>query len=168
MIEIVTLGEEILWEKAKPIERFGSEISLLANEMLETMLGDNGIGLAGPQIGVDKRIFVVQLQGDQPRVFINPEIIETSIETVTYEEGCLSVPGVFADLDRPESVTVQARDVAGKPFTLKADGMLARVIQHENDHLNGVLFVDRLPPTERERILQVYEKKEHKRKKRRV
>jgi peptide deformylase len=168
MIDIVTLGDEVLHKKAEPIQEFGSEISLLADAMFQAMEEDDGIGLAGPQIGVLKRIFVTDAHDDQPRVFINPEIIETSFETVSIEEGCLSVPGIFAELQRPERVTVQARDVKGKLFNLKAEGMLARVIQHENDHLNGILFIDRLPEQRKEQLVSLYEKRKKKRKKTRV
>ncbi len=168
MIDIVTLGDEVLREKAEPIRKFGRELQILAEAMLEVMEVDNGIGLAGPQIGVSQRIFVIHLQGDQPRVFINPEIIETSFETVSFEEGCLSVPGIYAELTRPISVTVQAQNFEGKAFKLKAEGMLARVIQHENDHLNGVLFIDRLPREERDHVITLYEKKQRKRRKNRV
>jgi peptide deformylase len=164
MLDIITLGDEVLHEKAQPIQDFGPEVSMLADAMFDAMEADNGIGLAGPQIGVLKRIFVTDAP-DEPRVFINPEIIETSFETVSIEEGCLSVPGIFAQLQRPERITVQARDAKGKLFTLKAEGMLARVIQHENDHLNGILFIDRLPEETREHLVSLYEKKQRKRKK---
>jgi peptide deformylase len=165
MLDIITLGDEVLHEKAQPIQEFGSEIALLADAMFEAMESDNGIGLAGPQIGVLKRIFVTDTPEDQPRVFINPEIVETSFETVSMEEGCLSVPGIYAQLRRPELITVQARDAKGKLFTLKAEGMLARAIQHENDHLNGILFIDRLSDETREHLVSLYEKKQRMRKK---
>jgi len=166
MLDIVTIGEDVLREKAEPITKFGSELKVLADAMFESMETDNGIGLACPQIAVSKRMFITHAQGDEPRVFINPEIIETSQELIDFEEGCLSVPGVFSEVRRPQSITVQAQDVTGKAFVLKAEGLLARVIQHENDHLNGVLFIDRIPEERRERLMKTYHKKSKKKSKR--
>jgi peptide deformylase len=102
---------------------------------------------------------VVQVDGDIPRVFINPSIIETSRALVKYEEGCLSLPGLWADVIRPASVRVQAWNEKGRPFTLEADGILARVILHEYDHLEGVLFIDRLPEPKRNQLLEKFEKR---------
>ncbi|MCK5157225.1 MAG: peptide deformylase [Spirochaetales bacterium] len=160
MLDILTLGDEFLREKTERIKDFGPEIPVLADAMVEAMQGERGIGLAGPQVGVLKRIFVVDLPEEKSaRVFINPEILETSQELASYEEGCLSIPGMYANVIRPVYITVQAQDVEGKPFTIKADGLLARVIQHENDHLQGVLFIDRLTEEKREKILKEYEKR---------
>ena len=117
------------------------------------------ICLAAPQVGLPHRLFVIQIEGDKPRVFINPEIVETSLELDSFEEGCLSIPGVYADLDRPAAVRVQALNERGRRFTLEAEGFLARVVQHELDHLNGVLFTDRLPERSRDRLLKQYEKR---------
>jgi peptide deformylase len=121
--------------------------------MTEALREGRGVGLAGPQVGLSRRIFVVHIEGDEPRAFINPSIIETSQETVKHEEGCLSVPGLWADVIRPRTVKVQAWNEKGRPFTLEADGILARVILHEYDHLEGILFIDRLPEQKRERLL---------------
>ena len=160
MLDILTLGDEFLREKTERIKNFGPEIPVLADAMIEAMQGERGIGLAGPQVGVLKRIFVVDLPDEKSaRIFINPEILETSQELASYEEGCLSIPGMYADVIRPTHITVQAQDIEGKPFTIKADGLLARVIQHENDHLQGVLFIDRLTEEKREKILKAYEKR---------
>ena len=160
MLDILTLGDEFLREKTERIKDFGPEIPVLADAMVEAMQGERGLGLAGPQVGVLKRIFVVDLPEEKSaRVFINPEILETSQELASYEEGCLSIPGMYANVIRPVYITVQAQDVEGKPFTIKADGLLARVIQHENDHLQGVLFIDRLTEEKREKILKEYEKR---------
>jgi peptide deformylase len=109
------------------------------------------------QVGELIRLFVTKVPKDSPRVFINPDILETSIEQESFEEGCLSIPGVNADVDRPSSVRVQAWNEKGRPFSLTAEGFLARVIQHEIDHLNGILFVDRLNPKKRSRLLAEYE-----------
>lgn len=160
MLDIITLGDETLREKCERITEFGPEIAVLADAMIDSMREEQGIGLAGPQVGVTKRIFAAGLVDEQPIVFINPEIIETSQETVVFEEGCLSIPGVYADVRRPSMIKIQAQDVKGKPFTLEASGMLARVIQHENDHLQGVLFVDKLSDPVRERVLSQYKKRQ--------
>jgi peptide deformylase len=152
-MEIITLGNELLRQKAEPVKPINSEIVKIAEEMIETMHQDKGIGLAGPQVGLMKRIFVIHIEGDIPRVFINPSILETSQERVKLEEGCLSIPGVWADVVRPESVRVQAWNEKGRPFTLEADGIMARAIQHEYDHLEGTLFIDRLPETRRAKIM---------------
>ncbi|MBU0928217.1 MAG: peptide deformylase [Spirochaetes bacterium] len=159
MLDIFTIGADVLRGKAAPIEKFDDELNALVEKMFETMKLGKGVGLAGPQVGVAQRIFVMQIDGDKPRVFINPEIVETSVELSTFEEGCLSIPGVYADLDRPALIRVQAWNERGRRFVLGADGFLARVIQHELDHLDGVLFTDRLPERSRDRLLKQYEKR---------
>ncbi len=142
-MRITKLGEEILREKAAPVEEINDEIRALAAEMFDAMLEADGVGLAGPQAGRKLRIFVALADDEVRRVFINPQIIATSPETSDYEEGCLSIPQVYESITRPAKVTVQAFDEYGKPFTLEADGLLARIIQHEYDHLEGILFIDR-------------------------
>jgi peptide deformylase len=158
MMKLYTLGAEVLRKPAARIVRIDEPVRRLARNMTETMYEDDGIGLAGPQVGVEKQIFVCHAQGDIPRVFINPQIIGTSQEQVSYEEGCLSVPGVYGEVLRPAEITVQAFNENGKPFRLDADGMLARVIQHEIDHLRGVLFIDHLQEKHRQKLLKVYAK----------
>uniref|UniRef100_A0A7C3E2D2 Peptide deformylase n=1 Tax=Gracilinema caldarium TaxID=215591 RepID=A0A7C3E2D2_9SPIR len=158
-MEIITLGNDVLRQKALPIQDIDGQVKALAQDMIETMYRGRGIGLAGPQVGLLQRIFVVQVDGESPRVFINPTIIGTSPEISQYEEGCLSIPGLYAELTRPEKVTVQAWNERGRPFTLDAEGLLARVIQHEYDHLEGVLFIDRLSEPKRKRLLTIYDKK---------
>jgi peptide deformylase len=158
-MQILTLGNELLRQKASPIADIDGDVAKLAQDMLETMKTGRGIGLAGPQVGLGKRIFVVQVDNDVPRVFINPSIIQTSPELVEYEEGCLSIPAMYADVVRPEMVRIQAWNERGRPFTLDAEGLLARVIQHEYDHLEGTLFIDRLSELKRERLVALYEKK---------
>ena len=159
MLDIYTLGDEVLREKCKEITKFDSALRMLADAMIETMDEADGVGLAGPQVGVPEKIFVIHIGDDDPMVFINPEIIETSIEECPYEEGCLSIPGVYHDVIRPARVTVQAQDLDGKSFTVKADGLLARAIQHENDHLSGVLYIDHLTEGEQKSVIKSYERK---------
>ncbi len=144
-MRITKLGEEILRQVAEPVkpEEINDELRAFIEEMFDTMIEADGVGLAGPQAGVSKRLFVVISDDDVRRVFINPQIISTSAELCDYEEGCLSVPGVYESIQRPAKVTVQAFNEKGRPFTLEADGLLARIIQHENDHLDGHLFIDR-------------------------
>ena len=115
-----------------------------------------GSGRAGVQVGSLYRLCIAEVGGDKPRVFVNPEILETSLEQASYEEGCLSIPGVEADVLRPQRVRVQAWNEKGRPVTLDAEALLARVVQHEFDHLNGVLFIDRIDPKKRERLVRQY------------
>jgi len=158
-MQILTLGNEMLRRKAERVEKIDSELLKTAQQMLTLMSGGKGIGLAGPQVGLLKRFFVVHLEGDIPRIFINPSIIETSQETVKFEEGCLSLPGEYATVVRPKVITVQAWNERGKPFTIEADGLLARVILHEYDHLEGKLFIDYISETKRNRIITKLEKR---------
>ena len=146
LLRITKIGEEILRQKAQPVEEINDEIRQLANDMLETMIDADGVGLAAPQIGRSIRMFVIMADDDVKRVFINPQIIKTSNEVGPYDEGCLSIPQLYDTIVRPLQVTVQAYDENGKRFTLDADGLLARCIQHENDHLDGVLYIDRGDP----------------------
>ncbi|MGE4584777.1 MAG: peptide deformylase [Sphaerochaeta sp.] len=159
MLDIYTLGEEVLTEKCQPITKFDSGLRVLVDAMFETLTEADGVGLAAPQVGVGSRLFVINIQGKERRAYVNPQILETSIETETAEEGCLSIPGVWHDVQRPARVTVQAQDLEGKAFTVKAEGLLARAIQHEYDHLNGVLFIDRLDEEERGKMVKAYEKR---------
>jgi peptide deformylase len=159
-MDILTLGNELLRQKAETIRPIDTRYRKIAEAMIEILHKGRGVGLAGPQIGLMKRIFVVYVEGDAPRVFINPSIIETSQDQVKYEEGCLSIPGLWADVIRPSRVRVQAWNEKGRPFTLDASGILARVILHEYDHLEGVLFIDRISEPKRNRILTKFEKRQ--------
>lgn len=144
-MKINTLGDEVLRKKAAEVDEREIDESLRSffKEMFVTMEKANGVGLAAPQVGVSKRIFVARSDDEVDRVFVNPRIISYSEQTCEYEEGCLSIPGVYESITRPERVVVKALDENGKEFTLKAKGLLARIIQHECDHLDGVLFIDR-------------------------
>ena len=161
MLQIVTIPAEVLYRRADPVTDINGSLIELADRMIDAMHNAQGIGLAGPQVDRPFRLFVVHVLEDEPRVFINPEIVGTSIETAKLEEGCLSIPGLYADVVRPRAIEVQAFNRRGRPFTLSAEGILARVIQHELDHLNGVLFLDHLPERKRERLLQKYDPAEY-------
>ena len=143
MLDVVKLGEDILRQKAEPVPEVNDEIRKLVEDMFETMEEYDGVGLAGPQVGKKLRLFVAMADDEIKRVFINPQIIKTSQETSDYDEGCLSIPQVYETINRPKEVTVQALNEKGRPFTLEADGLLARIIQHEYDHLDGILYIDR-------------------------
>lgn len=157
-MEIITFGNELLRQKAERIKTIDADVVKIADELLDALHKQKGVGLAGPQMGVMKRIFAIHIDKDLPRVFINPSILETSEEMVKYEEGCLSIPGVWAEVLRPKTVQIQAWNEKGRPFTLQADGILARVILHEYDHLEGTLFIDRLSELKRNRLLAKFEK----------
>ncbi|WP_455381117.1 peptide deformylase [Salinispira pacifica] len=157
-LSIFTLPDEMLRRRSETIQDIDGEVEALARNMIDAMHIGNGIGLAGVQVGITKRIFVVHVNRDKPRVFINPTIVETAVEETVYEEGCLSIPGVYADVRRPAAVRVQAWNERGRPFNLDADGMLARVILHEYDHLNGVLFIDHLSDRKRDKLLREYDR----------
>lgn len=156
MIPIVYHPDDRLITPAEPVERIDQTLAELTGEMVETMQHARGIGLAGPQIGRSQRFFVVQVPDDRPRVFINPRISAISPDYGKYEEGCLSIPGVYADVSRPLAITVEAWDERENHFSLDAEGLLARVILHEFDHLEGILFIDHLSARKRERLLRAY------------
>lgn len=135
-------GDDILKKKAKPVKNITPRMKQLAADMLETMYDDGGVGLAAPQVGILRRMFVVDVDYEHPYVFINPEILEQDGEQ-TADEGCLSLPGKAAEVTRPNHIKVKATGLDGKEFTLEADELLARAILHENDHLDGILYTDR-------------------------
>ncbi len=157
MLNILTLGDPLLKKKSARLSDIDGVVAELVAEMFQSMERARGLGLAAVQVGHLVRLFVTMAPRDKPRVFINPDILETSIEQVPYEEGCLSIPGINADVVRPAQVRVQAWNEKGRPFTLDADGLLARVIQHEYDHLDGVLFVDRLEEKKRGKLISEYQ-----------
>lgn len=159
--EILVYPDARLREKAEPVAQVDDSIRALVEDMAETMYAAPGVGLAANQIGVLQRVFVIDIADEEEpsnlMVFINPEIIDTT-GTQTYQEGCLSFPGGSEEIKRAERVRVKALDINGKPFELDAEGLLAVAIQHENDHLNGVLMIDKLGPLKRRRLGQKIKK----------
>ena len=156
MLNIITLGDDQLRKHSIVVPDLNGTVHTLIEQMFESMREYKGIGLAAVQVGNLYRLFISEVGGDRPRVFVNPEILETSVEQISYEEGCLSIPGIEADVLRPQRVRVQAWNEKGRPFTLDAEDMLARVVQHEYDHLNGVLFIDHVDPKKRERLVRQF------------
>ncbi|HSX59477.1 MAG TPA: peptide deformylase [Tahibacter sp.] len=158
-LTILEFPDPRLRTKALPVTEFGPELARLVADMFETMYEAPGIGLAATQVNVHKQLLVLDVseEKNQPHVFCNPRILaKDGIQT--YQEGCLSVPGIFADVERANLITVEAEDASGKTFTLQADGLLAVCVQHEMDHLAGRLFVDYLSPLKREMVRKKLEK----------
>lgn len=158
-LTILEFPDERLRTRAQPVTVFDAALQQLVRDMLETMYAAPGVGLAATQVNVHQRLLVADVSEshDQPRIFVNPEIL-ASEGVARREEGCLSVPGVFEEVERAARVRVRARDVRGEPFELDADGLLAVCIQHEIDHLDGKLFVDYLSELKRQRIRKRLEK----------
>jgi len=158
-LTILEFPDKRLRTKAAPVTVFDAELKQLAADMLETMYEAPGIGLAATQVNVHKRLLVLDVseEKNQPMILINARIIESE-GSQTYQEGCLSVPGIFADVERADRIRVEAQDVEGKPIAFEADGLLAVCIQHEMDHLVGKLFVDYLSPLKRELVKKKLEK----------
>jgi peptide deformylase len=155
---ILTEPDQLLRQISKPVKKVGKEEQKLMDDMLETMYSANGIGLAAIQIGVPKRIIVMDISKDEnkkkPRYFVNPVIKNKDILKSTYEEGCLSVPNQFAEIDRPKNCEVEYLDYNGEKKLLKAEGLLATCIQHEIDHLEGILFIDYLSKLKKTMIVK--------------
>jgi len=143
MNKIVKYPNPILRKKATEVKELSEEIKKLAGDMIEIMIESQGIGLAAPQIGESKRIIVVQMEKG-PQVFINPKIIAKSKEKELMEEGCLCFPKLFLEIKRAKKVQIEAVTIAGEKVRIEAEGLLARIFQHEVDHLDGVLFIDRV------------------------
>ena len=157
ILDIILAPDPRLQTVCEPVPAVDDGLLKLMDDMLETMYAAPGIGLAAPQIGILKRLFVVDVGEDDardPHFFVNPEITDRSAKRSVYEEGCLSLPKQFGDVERAESISLRYLDRQGEPRTLKADGMLARCIQHEMDHIDGVLFVDHLSTLKRKMILR--------------
>ena len=159
---LIILPDPVLRQASKPIERVDGELKRLADDMLETMYDAPGIGLAAIQIGVPRRMLVIDVaregEDKQPQVFINPEILKSSEERSVYEEGCLSIPDYYAEVERPAVITLKYLDRDGKEQTVDADGLLATCLQHEIDHLNGVLFIDHISRLKREMVIKKFTK----------
>ena len=155
-MKIVTLGDPCLRKQSVLVKNFDQGIGDFIKAMFDAMYLGKGIGLSAVQVGQLLRLFITHVPHDKPRIFINPEISGTSLEMVEYEEGCLSIPGINADVVRPASVKLHAWTDTGKPFVLEAQGLLARTIQHELDHLNGKLFIDHVNVKKRGRLLKQY------------
>ena len=155
---IITEPNKLLRQVSKPVNKVGKEEQKLMKDMLETMYAANGIGLAAIQVGIPKRIIVMDICKEEnkkePRYFVNPIIKNKDPLKVTYEEGCLSVPNQFADIDRPSKCEVEYLDYNGQKQLLKAEGLLATCIQHEMDHLEGILFIDYLSKLKRSMIIK--------------
>lgn len=163
---ILEVPDPRLREISKPVQQVDADVRALVSDMFETMYDAPGIGLAAIQVGVPQRILVIDLQEPanpedpeskpvrDPRVFINPEIVETSDQDVPYTEGCLSVPDQYAEVDRPDRIRARWLDLDGKPHDEEITGLLATCLQHEMDHLNGVLFIDYLSRLKRDMILR--------------
>ena len=158
ILDLRVLGDPILRQETKPTQ-VTDEIRQLIDDMFETMHAAKGIGLAAPQVGRRERVAVVDVQGGEPPLaLINPEIVSSSSETEKSEEGCLSIPDIFGDVERPTSVVVRALDRDGKSFEVAGSGLLARCLQHEIDHLNGKLFIDYLSVLKRRSALAKWSK----------
>ena len=160
--DIIILPDKRLRSVSKPVAEIGDEIRILVADMFETMYEAPGIGLAAIQIGVPCRVIVMDLSKREaeaePRVFINPEITWSSEEKSLYEEGCLSIPDIHEDVERPARVKIRYLDLEGKPHEEDAEGLFATCIQHEVDHVNGVLFIDHISKLKRERIIKKFTK----------
>ena len=156
--KILIEPDPILRKKCEPLEKVDADIRKLMQDMLETMYDAPGIGLAAVQIGILKRLVVIDISKDEkkkdPLFLINPVILKSSKKTSTYEEGCLSLPGQFAEIERPAECLLKYIDLSGKEKELKAEGLLSTCIQHEVDHLNGILFIDYLSKLKKDMIIK--------------
>lgn len=161
VLAVKTYGETVLREKSKPIEKITPEIVNLVKDMTETMYTASGVGLAAPQVGVAKRIIIIDDEEKGAIALINPEIIEKEGEMIS-EEGCLSLPELYAQVKRFARIKVEGWDLNGEKITIEAKDLLARVIQHEIDHLNGILFIDKIGKAKRKLLLEQYNKKDDK------
>jgi len=162
--EIVLLGDPILRQETEEVEVFDDDLRALVRDLFETMYHAEGIGLAAPQVGVDKRVMVVDLRReDEPSAhvaLVNPRVIWASDETDRQPEGCLSIPGIEDVVERPKIVRVQGSDPQGRDVVIEADDLFSRALQHEIDHLDGVLFLDRLTPLKRRMALKKWKKQQ--------
>ena len=159
---LIILPDPILRQVSRPVETVDAAVRTLADDMLATMYDAPGIGLAAIQVGEPLRMLTIDLSGEDeekaPRVFLNPEILQTSDERSTYEEGCLSIPDYYAEVERPATVTVRYLGLDGKQHEEEASGLLATCLQHELDHLDGVLFIDHISKLKREMVVKKFTK----------
>lgn len=159
---LVILPDPVLRQVSKPVERVDDELRRFADDMLETMYDAPGIGLAAIQIGEPRRMLVIDLAKEDepkaPHVIINPEIVASGDGVSVYEEGCLSIPDYYAEVERPDTVTVKYLDRDGKEQLIEADGLMATCLQHEIDHLNGVLFIDHISKLKRDMVVRKFRK----------
>ena len=159
---LIILPDPLLRQLSKPVERVDSRLLKFADDMLDTMYDAPGIGLAAIQVGEPLRLVVIDLAKEDeppaPQVFINPEIVASGSGSNVHEEGCLSIPDYYADVERPGGVTVTFQDLTGAQRELEADGLLATALQHEIDHLNGVLFIDHISKLKRDMVVRKFRK----------
>jgi peptide deformylase len=154
------LGSPVLRQRADPVSGVDDAVRQLIDDLFETMYAAKGVGLAANQVGIAQRVAVVDTGGDtpEPLVLVNPTIVHRGDDTETAEEGCLSIPEIFGDVERPVSIIVEATDRSGAPFRLEASGYRARAVQHEIDHLDGVLFLDHLSAVKRGLLLSKWKR----------
>jgi len=159
MLEVRLLGDPVLRQRAEDVEEIDDDVRKLASEMFETMYTEEGVGLAAPQVGVSRRLFVMDIREEtaEPRAVVNPVIVERS-GLERGDEGCLSLPGLFGAVERSANVVMEGLDIDGEPLRIEASALLARCIQHEIDHLDGVLFIDHLSPIKRKMLLGKWKK----------
>ena len=162
ILPLVILPDPMLRQLSKPVERVDDRLRRLADDMLETMYDAPGIGLAAIQVGEPVRMLVIDLAKEDepkaPQIFINPEIVAQGEGRSVYEEGCLSIPDYYAEVERPDTVTVKHLDRDGREQLVEADGLLATCLQHEIDHLNGVLFIDHISKLKRDMVVRRFRK----------
>jgi peptide deformylase len=160
--DIIILPDKRLRQISDPVKTVDADVRAVVDDMFETMYKAPGVGLAAIQVGIPRRIVTVDTakkdEPKQPQVFINPEVVWTSDEKGTYEEGCLSIPEYYEEVERPKEVKVRFMDLAGKTQEVEANGLLATVLQHEIDHTNGVLFIDHISKLKRDRVIKKFTK----------
>ncbi|MCX7820591.1 MAG: peptide deformylase [Brevinematales bacterium] len=154
LLEMATYGDPVLRKKAEEVKKIDKEILEIIENMKETLMNQSGVGLAAPQVGISKRIFIVDLpqeKGTRRLILLNPKIIFYSKDKIVAEEGCLSFPGVWGNVERSNRVRVKGTLLSGKSTVIEGEGMFARVLQHEIDHLDGKLFIDYFSPEDKEK-----------------
>ncbi|MGH7555547.1 MAG: peptide deformylase [Longimicrobiales bacterium] len=158
--EVRLLGDPVLRRKAKPVAELDSGVRALINDLFDTMYKEEGVGLAAPQVGISERVIVIDPHDPelQPLALVNPRIVQHGEELDRGEEGCLSLPGLKDIVERPATVVVEGLGRDGQPLHIEASGLLARILQHEIDHLDGILFVDRVSPLKRKLLLKKWQK----------